>query len=267
MKLLEALVGLLISGAAANSLAAIECVPVDGVDALLQPGSVVLLGEIHGTRESPLAVARIACAALDRDMAVTVGLEIPQSENKRIQKYLSSDGTPWDQVQMLEGDFWQRDYQDGRSSQAMLDLIETLRAFRERGGDLRVLVIDNSMTPDRDRFMAQWLEAAIVDEPSRFFVTLTGNLHNRLTAADGQRAPMGFHLRQSLTEVNVVSLQITYAGGTAWVCTHDGCGIRKLGGQSNSLSGIQLFEGTTDEGFSGSYDVGNIAASPPAKHR
>jgi hypothetical protein len=265
--LLSLFVSLLFAGVGASSLPALECSAVDGVDVVLQPGNIVLLGEIHGTKESPRAVTNLTCAALERDLAVTVGLEIPQSENKRIQKYLNSAGTAWDQVQMLEGDFWQRDYQDGRGSGAMLDLIETLRAFRQHGQDIQVLLIDNSMVPDRDRFMAQWLHGAIAEEPERFFLALTGNMHNRLMAFSSDRAPMGFHLRHLLPEANVVSLEITYTGGTAWVCTSDGCGIRKLGGHSSSLAGIQLFEGPTDEGFSGSYEVGDIAASPPAKRR
>lgn len=58
---IRALVSLIVlAGAPARAL---ECEPTPGLDPLLVPGRFVLLGELHGTREMPAAVARIACAA------------------------------------------------------------------------------------------------------------------------------------------------------------------------------------------------------------
>jgi hypothetical protein len=254
---------------AAIEAAADPCPTIAGIEPLLRPGVALLVGEIHGTKEGPAAVANVACVAVEEDLKVTVGLEIPQSENNRVQRYLESDGKLTDEVELLAGDFWQRDDQDGRSSRAMLRLIEALRKLRARSGRLEVVVLDNPIAPQgRDLFMAQWLKLVIADAPGRLLVTLTGNLHSRLTPFDDERAPMGYLLARSSPELDVISLQITHAGGTAWVCTPgDGCGVARLRGDATPNSGIELFDETTEDGYSGRYHVGRIAASPPAKQR
>lgn len=229
--------------------------------------TIALLGEIHGTDSSPASVASLTCLALDHGLDVTVGLEIPQSENERIQSYLKSEGTPWDQVKMLEGEFWQRDYQDGRSSRAMLDLIEQLRGFARSSGKLKVLLIDNSLVPDRDLFMARWLKFAVEDDPQRFFVALTGNAHSRTAALNNTYFPMGYRLTQLLPEKHIVSLQVTYGSGSAWMCTPGGCGVQQLMGDDSGQLGIDLYTETNEDGVAGTLYVGDINASLPAKDR
>ncbi|PTL80173.1 hypothetical protein [Vitiosangium sp. GDMCC 1.1324] len=55
------------------------------------------------------------------------------SEQSRLDTYLASRGTPADQDTLLDGDFWRRPYQDGRSSRAMLELVDQVRALRALG--------------------------------------------------------------------------------------------------------------------------------------
>jgi hypothetical protein len=265
MKRVRAVLSLLATAATATADEN-TCTPVVEVDTVLRPGMVLLLGEIHGTNEGPAAVTNIACAALEHDLDVTVGLEIPQSENERIERYLRSAGTPWDHAQLLAGDFWQRDNQDGRSSQAMLDLIEALRALRDETDRVEVVVIDNPVAAQgRDRFMAQWLKLAIMDDPQRLFITLTGNMHNGLKPFDDERAPMGHYLSQLLPRTEIVSLEITHSGGTAWVCTPQECGIVRLRGDPSFEPGIERFAHVDQQGYSGRIHVGAVEASPPAK--
>lgn len=245
---------------------AIGCAAVAGVEALFDAGTVVLLGELHGTRQIPKAAGDLACAALARGLDVTVALEIPQSEDERIQAYLDGAGSQEDQRRLLAGGFWQRDDQDGRSSGAMLDLIESLRVLRARTHDIDVLLIDNELVPDRDVFMAQWLKLAVSDDPARFYLSLTGNVHSRIVAPEG-RVTMGAHLREVLPEANIVALQATYTAGTAWVCTRDGCGVLAVSGTNAGSDGIRLFGEVSEAGFSGAYHVGAVEASRPALER
>lgn len=52
-----------------------DCTPLAGTEHVLEPGTVVLLGEIHGTIEAPEAVSRLACVALEQGRRVTIGLD------------------------------------------------------------------------------------------------------------------------------------------------------------------------------------------------
>src|SRR4029079_429619 len=56
-------------------------------------GSLVLLGELHGTAEIPAAFGRLVCqAASTRRGAVLVGLEILAGAQAAIDVFLASDG-------------------------------------------------------------------------------------------------------------------------------------------------------------------------------
>jgi hypothetical protein len=169
-------------GAAGPALA---CEPLEGITPLLEPGSVLLLGEMHGTTQSQAFVSRAACLALGAGHPVTVALEIPQQEEARITAYLASDGGEKDRAALLAGPFWAGTYKDGRSSRAMLGLIEDLRAMRRKGSPVRVALIDSMVPPadgrSRDHMMADNLKAAFDAAPKDVFLALTGNLHSRVT--------------------------------------------------------------------------------------
>ncbi len=49
---------------------------------------------------------------------------------------------------------WSRDYQDGRNSEAMFDLIELLRSMQRIGVTAKLLLIDDVSVPDMDDEMA-----------------------------------------------------------------------------------------------------------------
>jgi hypothetical protein len=41
------------------------CTPVANAESLIKPGRIVLVGEMHGTREIPAVVADLACMVAD----------------------------------------------------------------------------------------------------------------------------------------------------------------------------------------------------------
>jgi hypothetical protein len=243
-----------------------QCEPIPGAEILLREGVVVLLGEIHGTKQAPEAVARLTCEALTRGLMVTVGLEIPRTEQDVTDRFLASDGTAEDEKLLLASDWWQRDYQDGRSSEAMFDLVRALRASGANKEDLSILLIDDPNSAEgRDLAMADLLSAEIDRRPQDLYVVLTGNLHNRLVA--GRFEPMGYHLRGQKPGTEVISLNITYSGGTAWVCTTDSCGVVRLRGEAGIGPGVELGPESAENAYSGRLHVGEITASPPARDR
>jgi len=95
----------------------------------------LILGEIHGTKEIPALVADAACA-ISRTRPVVVALEIHTRAQADIDAYLASDGGEAARNLLLDGPAWAIRTADGRSSQAMLDLIETLRVLRQEGAPI-----------------------------------------------------------------------------------------------------------------------------------
>jgi hypothetical protein len=240
------------------------CDAIPGADALLRPGAVLLIGEIHGTAEAPRVIGNLVCAAREAALDVAVGLEIPVTEEAAAHRLLES-GDGEEDLAAIAGDFWQRDYQDGRASQAMHDLLHALK--RHRPG-LHLFFIDNPAAPEgRDRFMASRVAATFRKRPDAVFIVLTGNIHNRLTIGtrfDADYEPMGFHVRELLPDTDVLSLRITHSGGAAWVCAPE-CGVRELEGRPGTM-GVEL-RAPDDGAYTGQLHVGPIHASLPAKDR
>ena len=103
------LVLLLILPASLNAEAqphlALSCPEVPGLASLLKPGHVVLLGEMHGTNESPQFLSDALCVALQNGHSVTVGLELPFSETERADVFLESSGDAEAEQRLLKGNF------------------------------------------------------------------------------------------------------------------------------------------------------------------
>lgn len=217
-------------------LIALACPEIDGLDRLLEPGRVLLFGELHGTEQSPGFVADVACNAAARELEVVVGLELADDEGQQ----------------------WHRDYQDGRTSRAMAALIEAL-------DDHSVLYFDTGGA-DRERAMAERLAASIEAHPQALHIVLTGNLHSRVSRGSGRRAdfePMGFLLKERFGD-RVRSFDVAHAGGQAWICAPD-CGPANVGSRGPELSrGVHLDSKPQPGGHDGWYAVGKLTLSPPA---
>jgi hypothetical protein len=143
-----------------------------------------------------------------------LGLEIPFDEQTSIDRFLDSSGGAAAEARLTEGAFWRPERQDGRSSIAMLNLIEQVRALRASGYKVRIIAYDSkSGTPaqERDRVMARNLAAVAGREPRNFLVALSGNVHNRLTRGvswDKEYEPLGYLLTKSGGGSRVTSLNM-----------------------------------------------------------
>jgi hypothetical protein len=241
--------------------------PVRGLE-LLRDDQLVLVGEMHGTEESPAFVARLLCERDERPSVL--GLEIPASEQAALDAFLASDGEAPALRALVASPHWQRasQEQDGRSSLAMLALVETVRRARMAGRSIAVVAFDvePGTGDDRDRRMAQNQMAARAAHPGAALIALTGNIHARTakgTPWDPDLVPMGAHLR--IADAPVRSLDVVHAGGSAWVCMMGGtCGAAELPGKDRGPT--PFVEAVTDRpGFDAVYYVGALTASPPAK--
>jgi hypothetical protein len=246
-------------------------------EALTAP--LVLVGEIHGSVEIPAAFGSLVCHALARrpHEAILVGLEIFSSAQGAIDAFLASDGGASARNALLEHEFWQREYQDGRSSRAMLALLDELRGYGAAGGKLHVRAIDPprfESASDRDAAMASTLSAAMDALRPAQTLVLVGNVHSRTLEGypwDAAAAFVSLGARLRATHPGLTALDIKAAGGTVWICRSadpKDCGVRDQ--RATSISGptprIELDrQPFAASGYSGTLMMGRLTASPPAR--
>lgn len=263
--------GLLIGLAPAVALAALPhgCGPVEDPQQLARTARIILVGEMHGTHEYPALVARLACQALDGGRPVTLALEMPHEEEARLAAYLASDGGAQASLALTaDSPFWQN-VRDGRSSGAMLVLIEQARRWRAQGKPVRAITIDKPRAApgSRDQHMAARVRQAALAGPETLLIALTGNMHNRLRPFEAHDlpvpipTPMGVLLRD-LTPVSIGSER---SRGSFFACMPD---CRVHGEQDGGAPlAVPRITPAPDRGrgpFTHLVELGSTTASAPA---
>ncbi len=219
--------------------------PRDGVllklDARITAGSIAWFGERHGTVESPRFVGDVV-DQVARRWPVRLALELPRDLN----------------IERREGAFWR--WRDGRSSVAMVDLIDRVRA---RGID--IVAFDVASDEDVD---ANTREAAMADrivaahDPSGVLVVLSGNVHSRRVRGapwDADLVPAAAHV--AARGLPLATFDVAANGGTFWATmehtgVHDNC--------VDDDGEPWTFGPPRDDTHDGVYRVGPTTASPPA---
>ena len=237
--------------------------PIDGLAAHLKPGAILWFGEMHGTEESPRFVVDAACQAA-KVARVQLGLEIWKAEQPRFDNYLASKGSDADRKALLDGPFWTQ--ADGRSSQAMIALVERVRVLRGAGAKIDIVLFDDPIA-NRDEAMAKQVIAR--RDPKAIFVALSGNVHSRRTKGtpwDPELVPTVAHL--AAAKLPVTTFNVSARGGTLWACMSTPDHEPNCGEHPNSDDG----PGTPwtlgprrDDAHDGVYFVGPTKASYPAK--
>jgi hypothetical protein len=267
-----ALICLAIGCALPVSAEAPSCRPVPGASELLKSGNILLLGELHGTNESPAFLLNLACLATEAGMPLRVGLEMPPAGQERTNTFLGSTGDAKARAALLEGERWKAEYQWGQTSEAIYRLVEGVRVLRTAGHDVEIVLFDqpgDGGGQARDRRMASALAAAAVAAPEALMLVQTGNIHSRVTIGTPWVAdyePMGYLLKQKIEAERVISLNVAHSGGTAYACVGGGeCGAQGFRGQGVDRAGITLIGSAEETGHDGWYQVGSITASLPAR--
>jgi hypothetical protein len=229
---------------------------------------------MHGTQEVPRFVAQVACQAAVGGMPVTVGLELPLENQERVDRFIESPGTEDDWLKLMEAPFWRSPYPDGRSSEAMANMLEHLRQLRASGLDVDAFVFDHPKAQGqvREDAMAATVRHQVESANSRFFVVLSGNIHARTRQGlpwDSKYKPMGMLLEDELDDV--VALDMAYDSGSAWICAVDSkgkkldCGVKQAKGKDNGdRFFVHTWGGANREGYHGVFYVGPVNASAPA---
>jgi hypothetical protein len=233
---------------------------------VLPPRGTLLVGEIHGTREIPAFVGRLAATVAARE-PVVLALEIPVAHAAPIHAYLASDGSVASRQRLVTSTWWQWPVQDGRRSVAMADLLETVRALKAAGRPIEVVMIDEDSKPtaeEREEAMARNVIAARRAHADAAMIVFTGNLHTSTREVPFRPGFPWMAMRVASAGVKLVSITARYADGTSWVCVGGGaesCGVSYSPGRGGAL-GIHL-EASPGQ-YHGWFGVGPITASPPA---
>ena len=157
------------------------CKPVPGADRLWQPTTRwVLVGELHGTNETPDAFANLVCLAASTNRPITVTLEYSTDDQAVVDSYLASDGNDRACSALLELSIFTSAMQDGRGSVAFVRLFDQLRRMKQAGKIRGVVGSDvGRSTPagqERDASMAQtWTTIPAPDKG--MILAFVGNVH------------------------------------------------------------------------------------------
>lgn len=162
------------------------------LDCQLQSHRLLLLGELHGTVESPGLLADLL-RGQPAKRPVRLGLEWPVELQSKVDAYFRSQGTAGDRATFAAGRDWA--YYDGRMSQAWLALIDTLRDLRRQGRDVQVFTMEPTYGTPADvaaaggpvRVKEVGMAKAIREQlkhspPGALVAALMGNYHSRVGA-------------------------------------------------------------------------------------
>ncbi|WP_342381360.1 hypothetical protein NVS55_17045 [Myxococcus stipitatus] len=249
---------------------------IRGLAGLMNPGLTLLVGEQLGSREAPTVVGELVCQVAEAGLPVALGIALPRTEQERVNRYLASAGAPADQDALLEGRFWRRPYQDGRSSRAMLDLIDRVRAMRMAGLSVSLVAYDTDTAggSERDAQLAALWNERRQAQKDEVHVVLAGNTHTRTVtgaAWDKSFTPMASLMKAP----RFIVLDMSYAQGTRWGCDLDSggkvrCGhvgatpVERLAARPGLAPYIDLYDEPTADGSHGHLYVGRLNASLPA---
>lgn len=247
-----AALSLALAGPAANAETAPQaCVPIPGWEQVLAREELrwIVIGELHGTAETPAIFADAVCLAA-QERRVVVALEVPSTDQPAIDAWLASDGGPAARAAFLKALLWNMPMKDGRSSEAFLALFDRLRQMHAAGAVAGVVAFqDNSPAddPSGDQGPYEKRLAAIVRDaavPDGMVLVLVGNGHARksevIPGASDRKPfrPMAMHLPP---ETTLTLYAIGNGSGSAWNCQADGCGVHDNSGPPEPMDrGVEL---------------------------
>ena len=255
--------------AAAALAAPSACTPIPGAEALWKDEiRYIVVGEMHGTTETPAAFAEMVCAARDKG-PVTVALEFSEGMQPMLDAFMAAESEQAARAILAaypQGPFV---HHDGRGSVAMLDLLLRLRAMKRETPNLQIV----AFVPDSPRVqgfsqsyseldMGHRLATAARKAPDSRMLVLVGNIHaQRKTIESYNLTPAVVHLPSA----EVVSLYVFPQGGTSWNCRGDGCGPAPLPASYDAAARGVIVQPYGSGAFDGVLALGPTTASEPAK--
>lgn len=233
------------------------------LEPLLMRRRVILIGEPQGTNEFPALVDAMVDQLVASGTSVIVGLEVPMTEELELGAV---------------GSFWSRspEFQDGRSSQAMADLVTRLAERRRHGDPVETVAMDGpwvapgSKVPleyldlleqSRDELMAANLMQVMDRTPRACTIALASSTHTSTNGTSWRT--LGSILRPWFPIL--VSLMGQLTGGQRWLLPASGepgypAAVPKL----DLPTGALWADEPGVDGHHGYVNLGAVTASHPA---
>ena len=238
-----------------------SCSPIPGAERLWARSELrfVLVGEMHGTNETPAVFGDLVCSASETKRTIIAGLEV--RDQQALNRFMDSKNRETSVKELLSTDEWKGT--DGRASSAMLVLVERLRSLKADGLLSRVIAFSASGgSADQDEeAMSSALLRASTANPDALVIVLTGNVH----ASKQELAEVGSYrlMGSFLPPAQTVSLLVTDRGGEAWNCQDGSCGPHTLASSAGVNREITLI--SPHVGYDGVLSTGlSVTASKPA---
>lgn len=245
------------------------CEPPPGTGALLaMERRFIILGEDHGTVEIPAAFAGIVCAAAEQG-PVIVALEMADVMQPQLDAFLGAPDDASAAATLHDTPFWNLRIQDGRSSAAMLHMMQSVRRLRADGRDVSFRAFRSSdrrvegFDQNYDELeMAIRLARAAKARPDARVLVLVGDFHAMKARIPGDDLLGAAAL---LPEADVVSLEVAQQGGQSWSCMSDGCGPRDIAPvyERPDERGV-ILQPSEQRLYDGVLALGPLTPSPPA---
>ena len=217
-------------GPAPDKAEKLDCPPIKNIEAVLAKSDpkIIIVGEIHGMKEPPELAAALICHSLNMEYKTTLALEIDDRKGAH-QTFVESNGSDEDIKTYFRDETWTTPFVDGRSSQAMFDLIDYARSISRKNTNLDLnwfRTIDYSVMPKEDRSaknqnlekqMADAILSGIEQSGAEKTIVLVGNLHARTDRAN--RGDVVYdYMAKHLVGHGLMTLDTIHTGGTAWNC-------------------------------------------------
>jgi hypothetical protein len=238
----------------------------------LKTRKMVVVGEMHGTKEAPDFLGQMIKAVANRKTKILVALEVPTFSQRAVDKFLLTANEDY----LRQDRFFASRYQDGRSSEAIVRLLQEVS--RLPGVTVYCMDPGGQNARLRDVSMARNIvfKARGFD---RVFV-LTGNIHSSRvlgTEWDSRYRPMAYELlkiKPSYT-LQLLNILIRFEEGSSWNCmgvSESSCGTQVWPSQKSDYSEALPFEkyfvpeGRIVHGHNGSLFIRRIHESRPFVH-
>jgi hypothetical protein len=257
----------------------------------------VIFGELHGTKESPQFIAKLASGLANQGKRILVAVELDAYTDPNVQKAWA--GPPADFAATLTAKGW-AGRQDGVASVAMLDMLTQLHLEKSHGASIAITAFNgahddaqserlNSITAaGHERTQAENIEMAAQAGRYDYVLVLVGSAHamkRKIDFRDGTKPyqSMAMHLAR---RGKTLSVAMAYDDGTAWNCilpvgaepppgqpiitdmlkcaNHRESKNAKFSGDPRISLNISL-ENEAKKFFDGYYWVGPITGSIPAR--
>lgn len=217
------------------------------LDGLIERGSDVYIGEIHGISEVPQLFLELVEFALSDEHIEPVTVSLELQENARSLMSFAWGG------------------QDGRHSQAMWKLVKALQVLSENH-DLTVyyqlsgVEFGENSSDLRERQMGEPLQHFA---KSTQLIALGGNAHSaQKPLAKGLPIPAGAYVGDEVLNIYLASV----TPYSAWTCLDDGCGKQEFQPMldSRTKEGVLVDGGVVHHDYI--FFIPTATASPPYAH-